>query len=182
VDYSHGYTGSAHDSSAFEYTSAYRYPALLFSGQEFAWGDSAYNLTPQMIPIHRSPAADLPINRLFDKTLSTLRVRSEHCMGALKGRWQCLKGLRVPIRSNRDHVAACRWITIAIILHNIVVELEGGQEVEAFAPHITGEGRAPEDEDEGFDLGGFAGDESEQGEEVRRQLVNQINAFYTANH
>uniref|UniRef100_A0A0W0FAB8 DDE Tnp4 domain-containing protein n=1 Tax=Moniliophthora roreri TaxID=221103 RepID=A0A0W0FAB8_MONRR len=42
VDYLIGHTGSAHDSAAFEYTTAYCYPELLFRGEEFAWADSAY--------------------------------------------------------------------------------------------------------------------------------------------
>jgi len=46
-------------------------------------------------------------------------------MGALKGRWQCLQGLRVNINSKRQHRAACRWITIAIILHNLVIDVYG---------------------------------------------------------
>ncbi|KAK7442943.1 hypothetical protein VKT23_015887 [Stygiomarasmius scandens] len=74
VDYSHGPTGSAHDASAFEYTCAYKYPTFLFEGDEFAWGDSAYPVTKRMISVHKRPAADNPINRAFDKTLSGLRV------------------------------------------------------------------------------------------------------------
>lgn len=54
-------------------------------------------------------------------------------MGALKGRFQCLRGLRIQINSKSDHVEACHWVTIAIILHNIVVELEDNKSVTAFA-------------------------------------------------
>ena len=46
-------------------------------------------------------------------------------MGALKGHFQCLHGLQVDIKSNRDHFEACRWITIAIILHNMVIDIDG---------------------------------------------------------
>jgi len=46
-------------------------------------------------------------------------------MGALKGRFQCLRGLRVSINTKEDHVWASRWITMAIILHNLVIDIEG---------------------------------------------------------
>ncbi|KAJ3741830.1 hypothetical protein DFH05DRAFT_1461918 [Lentinula detonsa] len=68
------FTRSAHDASAFGYTCASRYPDFLFSGDEFAWGDSAYPVTERMISIHKKPAANLPENQVFDKALSRLRV------------------------------------------------------------------------------------------------------------
>ena len=34
--------------------------------------------------------------------------------------------------SNEDHIAACRWITIAIIIHNLVIDVEGAQSGEHF--------------------------------------------------
>lgn len=97
VDYSVGHTGSAHDAAAFKGTAAYHFPDWFFEGEEFVWGDSAYTLTERMIPVHKEPASFIPENALFNTTVSCLRVRSEHCNGALKGRFQCLRGLRVRI-------------------------------------------------------------------------------------
>lgn len=51
-------------------------------------------------------------------------MRSEHCIGELKGRFQCLRGLRVLINSYEDHIHALRWITVAIILHNLVIDVK----------------------------------------------------------
>ena len=80
-------------------------------------------------------------------------------MGALKGQFQCLCGLHVDIKSNKDHVEACRWITIAIILHNMVIDVDGttaalnfghlhlhAQEVEdrGMSPEITNTGNTEE--------------------------------------
>lgn len=28
--------------------------------------------------------------------------------------------------SKEDHIVACRWVTIAIIIHNLVIDVEGG--------------------------------------------------------
>ncbi len=125
VDYSHGLTGSAHNATAFEHTTASKYPEWFFEGDEFAWVDSAYPLTKHTIPVHRKPAALRRENTIFDKAVSHLRVWSEHCMGALKGRFQCLRRLWVSINTKEDHVHACRWIKMAIILHNLVIDVEG---------------------------------------------------------
>ena len=93
VDYLHGHTGSAHDASAFESTAAFLHPNWLFEGKEFAWTDSAYTLDSRTIAVHKKPASLLPENIIFDNMVSHLRICSEHCMGALKGRFQCLRGL-----------------------------------------------------------------------------------------
>ena len=139
-------TGSAHDALAFEHTCAVKYPDWFFDDNEFAWADSAYPVTHRTIPVFRQPASFVRRNEIFNKVVSHLRVRSEHCMGALKGRWQCLRGLRVMIKSNKDHIRACRWVTIAIILHNAVVDIEG----EKHASHFIGvHTRRDEEQDRG---------------------------------
>jgi hypothetical protein len=125
VDYSHGFTGSAHDSAAFEHTAAAKHGDWFFEGKEFAWGDSAYTVNKWTIPVHKRPASLQPENAIFDHVVAHLRVRSEHCMGALKGCFQCLRGLRVNINLKQDHIEACRWITVAIILHNLILDVEG---------------------------------------------------------
>lgn len=135
VDYAVGMCGSAHDATAFLHTAAARFPDWLFKDAEFCWADSAYPLSARVIPVHKQPASNDPRNAKFDGAVAHLRVRSEHTMGALKGRWQCLRGLRVAINSPRDHVLACRWITTAIILHNICIEAEG----EGWAQHYVRE-------------------------------------------
>ena len=110
-----------HDATAFEHTGAAKHPDWFFSGEEFAWTDSAYPLNKRTIPVHKKPASLHRENTIFDHAVSHLRVRSEHCMGALKGRFQCLRGLRVAINSPESHFKAMRWMKVAIILHNLVI-------------------------------------------------------------
>lgn len=94
-------------------------------------------------------------------------------MGALKGRWQCLRGLRVNINSKHKHRAACRWITIAIILHNLVIDVEGAVQGEHFAGNHS---RIEEVEDRGTaDLPRDNG--RNYGEAKRQQLVEELLAF-----
>ena len=109
------------------------------------WADSAYVLTPHVIPVHKRPEADIADNRAFDAAVSHIRIRSEHCMGALKGRWQSLHGLRIMINRKRDHVLACDWIRMCIMLHNIVIEMVEEKE---WTEHFTGVLAAEEREEE----------------------------------
>ena len=177
MDYSHGLTGSAHDAWAFENTGAAKYPDWFFKGEEFAWGDSAYPLTSRTIPVHKKPASLLPQNAAFDHAVANLRVRSEHCMGALKGRFQCLRGLRVTINSKQQHIAACQWMTIAIILHNIVIEVEGAKEGEYFRAQAEGEGGGVQEGDEEGDLVPQQGGLNQDGEAKRQKLIAELLAF-----
>jgi len=165
-------TGSAHDATAFEHTTAAKHPDWFFEGEEFAWADSAYTVNSRTIPVHKKPASDDPANALFDKTVAHLRVRSEHCMGALKGRFQCLRGLRITINSKRDHHFACRWITIAIILHNLIIDVEGSKSAAHFARdhHQTEEFEDHGAQDELMD-----GDDDKV---KRRELVAELVAFH----
>ena len=36
-------------------------------------------------------------------------------------------GLQVHINSNNNHYEACKWISVAIILHNLIIDVEGSQ-------------------------------------------------------
>ncbi|KIO27437.1 hypothetical protein M407DRAFT_38880, partial [Tulasnella calospora MUT 4182] len=126
VDYVTGFTGSAHDSNAFQYSAVVKHPGWFFeTDHEFMWADSAYTVTSRVIPVHKRPAADDPLNRQFDTAVSRIRIRSEHCMGAIKGRFQSLRGLRIRINRKRNHVDACNWIRMCLILHNLVIDIEG---------------------------------------------------------
>jgi hypothetical protein len=174
ADYSHGLTGSAHDAAAFQHTTAVKHPEILFEGEEFAWTDSAYAVNSRTIPVHKRPASLEPANALFDRVVSQLRVRSEHCMGALKGRFQSLRGLRVSIDSNLDHARALRWVTVAIILHNVIIDVEGNTFAAEFA---ADHGHQEELEDRGGRDEPQGGDEA-QGIVKRHQLIAELIAHH----
>jgi hypothetical protein len=95
-------------------------------------------------------------------------------MGALKGRFQCLRGLRVNIKSNDDHVGACFWITIAIILHNLVIDVEGLEFTQGL---LARHGQDEELEDRGPVDCGPIHPEMGEGRAKRHQLINEIVAF-----
>lgn len=166
-------TGSAHDSSVFEHTATAKYPDWFFKGKEFTWANSVYTVNSQTIPIYKQPTSFDPQNTFFDKYVSRLRVRSEHSMGALKGCFQSLHGLRVNMNNHGGHLRACQWVSCCIILHNAVLEIDGWVAGVHFMPD---HGRVEEEQDcggrdEPYGMGAPADDLNSQWWE----LVAEIN-------
>ena len=138
--------------------------------------DSAYPCTSWSIPVHKEPLSLIPRNTIFDRYVSRLCVQSEHAMGALKGRFQCLRGLRLQINSKSDHVKACHWVTIAIILHNIIVELEDNKSVTAFAHVHTN----VQEEDNRGPRRNLDANMLPNGEAKRQMLIDELMTFRLA--
>lgn len=55
-----------------------------------------------------------------------MRIRSEHCVGFLKGRWSSLRGLRVAINGEKGLQYASLWIVACINLHAFAMTHEDG--------------------------------------------------------
>ena len=61
--------------------------------------------------------------------MSKIRIRSEHCIGFLKGRWSSLRGLRLRI-DNPSHIQfAVLWIIACIHLHAFAIGHEQGSNI-----------------------------------------------------
>ena len=55
--------------------------------------------------------------------LAKIRIKSEHCIGILKGRFQCLKRLDVWIKEGKNDVKqAVDLISCACILNNLLLD------------------------------------------------------------
>ena len=63
------------------------------------------------------PEWEEPENRVFNNQVSMVRIRSEHAIWYLKGRFQSLKGLHVKIQDETTHRIATYWVVACIILH-----------------------------------------------------------------
>lgn len=96
-------------------------------------------------------------------------------MGALKGRFQCLRGLRVDINSNLDHAKALQWITVAIILHNLVIEVEG----RASGVQFLGDHGHNEELDGHGERVEWQGADDDDSEAKRRHLVTELIAHHS---
>lgn len=53
-----------------------------------------------------------------------VRIRSEHAIGFLKGRFHSLKRLRVNISNERSHKFATYWIAACVALHAFAMQCE----------------------------------------------------------
>jgi DDE superfamily endonuclease len=163
-----GWPGCSHDARVFENSMLARQPHQFFDGNEYLLADSGYTPCIQIIPAFKRPQnRGLGMEESqFNLQLSKIRVRVEHCIGILKGRFQSLKGLRTIIRRKRDVRRLTYWIRACCVLHNLVLQDPVKQEW-------------LEDDDEGDDDGEIQieGDETSvvpretAGKKKRRDLI-----------
>jgi hypothetical protein len=73
---------------------------------------------------YKKPAAYKSDNKIFNYWVSHVRIRSEHAVGHLKGRFQSLKGLRQQIKSSEDHRKAVEWIRACLVIHTLIHHIE----------------------------------------------------------
>jgi hypothetical protein len=73
---------------------------------------------------YRAPERSLKKNAEFNLHVSRLRIRSEHAIGFLKGRFPSLKGLRLQINNACMHRIATYWISACIAVHMFAFRIE----------------------------------------------------------
>jgi hypothetical protein len=94
-------------------------------------------------------------------------------MGTLKGSFQSLHGLQVNINSNSEHAYALCWITVAMILHNLIIDVEGN----SFAAHFLADHNHDQElEDRGEEQDPQENDE-DSGVAKQNKLVAELIAF-----
>ncbi|GJJ77634.1 nuclease HARBI1 [Entomortierella parvispora] len=118
-----GCPGSSSDSKVFSRMDQYKLPEDHFSPGQFLISDSAYGATTFCVPAYKSPEADHPDNTAFNYYLACSRVRNEHCIGVLKGRWQSLKEMRHQLQNDRSMRQLCFWVLSCSVLHNMLAKL-----------------------------------------------------------
>ena len=79
----------------------------------------------------KKPESNDPDNAIFNNHVSILRIRSEHAIGFLKGRFQSLKGLRVNISNEKSHKFATYWVVACIGIHAFAMKCEADDAREA---------------------------------------------------
>lgn len=70
------------------------------------------------------PEKDLRENTVYNYHVSAVRIRSEHCMGFLKGQWLSLRNLRLRINNKEQLKVATLWVITCIHLHCFAMEHE----------------------------------------------------------
>jgi hypothetical protein len=100
-------------------------------------------------------------------------------MGYIKGRFQSLRGLRQQIKNPRDHLLAIAWIKACLILHNLIIDIEGEiDESDPFYIQMLAEGTVVDvqDDDAGEVIGLDGADEMHEtaGKRKRAYLRHQL--------
>lgn len=79
--------------------------------------DTPVKIQVWLVAPYKKPEADVPENTRFNNHVSMVRIRSEHAIGFLKGRFASLKHLRISIVDEAAHIFATYWIAACIGLH-----------------------------------------------------------------
>ncbi|KAF5346002.1 hypothetical protein D9758_013848 [Tetrapyrgos nigripes] len=124
IDVGYGYTGSTHDATAWEMTRIKQLIATLVRCGEWVWADSAYPISEKVVAPYKRPEKDLPQNEVFNHQVSMIRIRSEHAIGFLKGRFSSLKDLRISITDESSHKLATYWGLGCVVTHNFAMTCE----------------------------------------------------------
>ncbi|KAE8185989.1 hypothetical protein CF335_g7570 [Tilletia laevis] len=133
IDYVVGYKGATQDSRAFAASDIMKRPGIYLEAGEFVWADGGYGLSEHTCgPYDHVVAAKSRDFRRFNYTVSKVRVRSEHAFGYLKGRFQCLRGLRQLVRDEVDHDRITTTIVGALVAHNLALRWDRVEERRTF--------------------------------------------------
>jgi hypothetical protein len=124
-----GWPGSVADSVVFGKSDVYHNPRNYFSAAsngpndpgEFLLADSGYASESWMCTPYRNPAAQLPVNLIFNELFSSGRVIVEQLIGIFKNRWGSMKGIRNQMITEKDYRFVNVQIILCIILHNLLI-------------------------------------------------------------
>ena len=83
-----GYPASVHDSRCIEESEFCQHPRDFLDDLEYVLADSAYTLSNTVLTPFKKPASLRPNNAAFNKLLSSMRVKVEHCIGIWKNRFK----------------------------------------------------------------------------------------------
>lgn len=78
--------------------------------------------TRYVIGPFKRPRCTSPDHANFNYQLARLRVKSEHTIGIVKGRWASLKELRLTLATDGQFGFAMKWIVASCVLHNICLD------------------------------------------------------------
>jgi len=117
-----GCTGAAPDTYVQSTAAWHRRPNVYFTNGQYLLGDKGMLYSRHVIGPFKEPECTCAEHRNYNYQLARLRVKSEHAIGILKGRWGSLKELRLTLATDRQFSFAMTWITACIVLHNICVD------------------------------------------------------------
>ncbi|CDU23334.1 uncharacterized protein SPSC_01963 [Sporisorium scitamineum] len=162
-----GHPGSSHDSRVWAsgtHGIVAKFRLHLDEG-EFVWVDAGYGYSSYTVgPYGHKNSEKSRDLKHFNYMLSRIRIRAEHGIGYLKGRFQCLSGYRGNLYREYDHRQAALAIQACIIAHTFASRYDRPDDVAEYLKDQSSTGEtAPEPSYE---------DATEEARRVRRD--NQI--------
>ena len=145
MDFLVGWPGSVHDNRVWSNADQLQNFQRYFSRLQYLLADSAFTTSAHIISalkcmrgVHVLPKE----HELFNTLLAKARIKVEHCIGLLKNRFQCLRGLRTVIKDEESMRRIIDRVSVCITLHNLLVgssypqEWEHGHEEDLIAEEI----------------------------------------------
>jgi DDE superfamily endonuclease len=134
-----------HDVWAFQSTRTFKNHNKIFGPGEWMWVDSAYPPETWSVSLFKKPVNGQLTSdqRTFNYWVSKVsyevfssrrctklhclqvRIQAEHAIGLLKGTFQLLKKIRIQLLDTRCHMIITMWARVCIILHNLIIRIEG---------------------------------------------------------
>jgi hypothetical protein len=128
IYYVAGWPGSTHDNRVFRNSKLFSNREEYFSFREYLLGDSAYSSSSVMVQSFKRHAACavLPADKeLFNTYLARLRIKSEHCIGMLKGRFGSLKRNNIQLKEGKKEVKELvELIGACMVMHNLLIDYD----------------------------------------------------------
>ncbi|ETN17230.1 hypothetical protein PPTG_21631 [Phytophthora nicotianae INRA-310] len=118
-----GWPGSSHDNRVWRNCKLARNREQHFNMNEYLLGDSAYQPSNVMVSSYKTIRGGQLSTKEegFNSQLAKIRIRVEHCIGMLKGRFPLLKALRCRLRNKKEKQDTIQLIQSAMILHNMAI-------------------------------------------------------------
>ncbi|KAI7967485.1 hypothetical protein MJO29_000762 [Puccinia striiformis f. sp. tritici] len=162
-----GWPGCCHDTRLWDNSELKLKESDLFTPGEYLIADSGFPVETNVVPAYkRPPHAAMPrLKKRFNHHLSSIRVRNEHCIGILKGRFQSLRGLRKDLSSAATMEKITHWISACVILHNFLLSDKSPDYYEA------------EVDDEDSEQNGAQQGRSEHENQLREQVCAEVIEF-----
>ena len=95
----------------------------IFDQKEYLLGDSSFSTSAVMVPAfkkgHNTNLSEK--KKYFNTKLAKIRIKSKHCIGLLKARFQSLQGFRWVICNKSDLDAILKLTLCACVLHNLLI-------------------------------------------------------------
>lgn len=172
-----GWPGSTHDNRAWRNCRLNTKREEYFGERDYLLGDSAFSKSSIMVQSFKQDAHSGYLDEkkeFFNTKLGSLRIKSEHCIGMLKGRFRCVRRINSTVKCQEDLGKILRLVESVAIVHNFLLK-EGEQTIPQSWYEDVNEMLEIEDDGAGDDDYELNGNEDyDRREAVFRSIIEQF--------